>query len=185
MPAGHRCATSTRESIKQMSIKCQGLVEGSFSRNSESGRMEAASIATAILFVGTPRILATWLCAAGVRLSAAITAAISCPSSPQAHARVGINKTTKRNLGISTDGIEGSTSTSGLTGRGGSTKSVATGTRQTTYRYAPAALAEIIAVKPVGQITERNSGHGISPSDLPAEARVAERFGRVRAPETA
>ena len=67
---------------------------------------EAASIAAVILSVGTPRMLATWLCAAGVRLSAAITAAISCPSSPHAHARTGISRTTRRIVRISTDGIE-------------------------------------------------------------------------------
>ena len=66
-----------------------------------------------------------------------------------------------------------------------STKSVATGTRQAAHRHAPAALAEIIAVVPVGQIAEGDSGRRISPSDLSAEARMAKRFGRVRASETA
>ena len=64
-------------------------------------------------------------------------------------------------------------------------KSVPTGTRQTAYRHTPPPLAEIIAVVPVGQITERNSGHEISPSDLPAEARMAKCLRRVRASETA
>jgi Metallopeptidase family M24 len=61
----------------------------------------------------------------------------------------------------------------------------ATGTRQTAYRHASAAFAEIIAVVPVGQIAEGNSGRRISPSDLPTEARMAERLRRVRASETA
>ena len=38
------------------------------------------------LSVGTPRMFATWLCAAGVRLSAAMIATILCPSLPQPHA---------------------------------------------------------------------------------------------------
>src|ERR1700730_11180956 len=48
--------------------------------------MEAASIAVATRLVGTPRMFATWLCAAGVRLSAAMIATILCPSLPQPHA---------------------------------------------------------------------------------------------------
>ena len=35
---------------------------------------------------------ATWLAAAGVRLSAAITATILCPSGPHAHAAIGQSK---------------------------------------------------------------------------------------------
>ncbi|MGA9724417.1 MAG: hypothetical protein WBQ86_18295, partial [Candidatus Binatus sp.] len=58
-------------------------------------RIEAASIAAAIalLFVSTPRIPATWLAAAGVRLSAATTATILCPSNPQPHANTGQSRT--------------------------------------------------------------------------------------------
>ena len=88
LSAGHRGGTSIRRSIGQMSMNCRGLVEGSSLRNFESGQMEAASIAAAILSVETPRTLATWLCAAGITWAAAITATISCPSSPHAHARV-------------------------------------------------------------------------------------------------
>ena len=46
-------SVAARESNRQMSMKCQGLVEGSSSRDSESGRIAAASIAAAILSVGT------------------------------------------------------------------------------------------------------------------------------------
>src|SRR5437016_6267082 len=63
--------------------------------------------------------------------------------------------------------------------------SIATGTRQAAYCHAPAALAEIVAVVAVGQITEGNAGRWIGPSDLPAEARMAKRLRRVRASETA
>src|SRR5258708_24200146 len=62
--------------------------------------------------------------------------------------------------------------------------SISAGPRQAAYRHAPAALAEIIAVVAVGQITEGNSGRRISPSDLPAESRMAKRFRRIRASET-
>jgi hypothetical protein len=41
--------------------------------------------------------------------------------------------------------------------------------RHAAQRHARAALAEIIAVVPVGQIAEENFGRRISPSDLPAE----------------
>src|SRR5882672_9208263 len=78
-----------------MLMKCQGAVLLSFSRNLESGMVEAVSIAFAIalLSADTPRIFATWLCAAGVRLSAAMTATILCPSYPQAHADMGQSAT--------------------------------------------------------------------------------------------
>jgi hypothetical protein len=63
--------------------------------------------------------------------------------------------------------------------------SISAGARQAAHRYAPAALAKIIAVVSVGQITEENSGCRNRPSDLPAEARMAKRLCRVRASETA
>src|SRR5712691_3834406 len=62
--------------------------------------------------------------------------------------------------------------------------SISAGTRQAAHCHAPTALAEIIAVVPVGQIAEGDSGRRISPSDLPAEARMAKRLRRVRASET-
>ena len=60
----------------------------SSSRNSVSGRIEAAAIAFSTEFVsaGPPRIFATCNFAAGVRSSAAITATISWPSANQAQA---------------------------------------------------------------------------------------------------
>src|SRR5271156_7234251 len=78
-----------------MSMKCQGLVAGYSSRNSVSGRIEAASIADAIaLLLGvTPRMVATWPAAAGVRLSAAMTATILCPSVPHAQAEAEQSRT--------------------------------------------------------------------------------------------
>src|ERR1700676_4377896 len=45
--------------------------------------------------------------------------------------------------------------------------SLSAGARQAAHRYAPAALAKIIAVVSVGQITEGNSGCRNRPSDLP------------------
>jgi hypothetical protein len=54
-PLGHRPGTSTRRSVRQMSMKCQAAVEGSSSRNSTS---EATSIAVAIVLrpACTPRM---------------------------------------------------------------------------------------------------------------------------------
>ena len=63
-------------------------VDLSSSRNSVSGRIDAAAIAfsTEPASAGTPRICATCDLAVGVRSSAAMTATISCPSANQAHA---------------------------------------------------------------------------------------------------
>src|ERR1017187_505214 len=101
-PRGHRAGTSARWSCRQMSMKCHGLVKGSSSRNSKSGRIEAASIAVAIalLSADTPRMSATWLAAAGVRLSAAMIATILCPSNPQAHADTGQRRTANTTLAM-------------------------------------------------------------------------------------
>src|SRR6202022_3887236 len=97
LPRGHRADTSRRSSCRQMLMKCHGAVALSSSRNLESGMVEAVYIAFAIavLSAGTPRIYATWPCAAGVRLSAAITATILCPSNPQAHADTGKTTTAR------------------------------------------------------------------------------------------
>jgi len=54
-------------------------------RETRYRRIEAASIAIAIdLYRRHARMSAIWLAAAGVRLSAAMTATILCPSGPHA-----------------------------------------------------------------------------------------------------
>src|SRR6266849_3264565 len=85
-----------------MLMKCQGAVALSSSRNLESGMVEAVSIAFAIalLSADTTKMLATWLRAAGVRLSAAMTATILCPSYPHAHADTGRSATANTTLAM-------------------------------------------------------------------------------------
>ena len=109
-PPGHRAGTSARRSCRQMSMKCQGAVDLSSSRNSLSGRIRAASIAVAIahLSADTPRMFATWLAAAGVRLSAAMTATILCPSGPHAHADTGQSRSAKTRFAIRTRRVNAS-----------------------------------------------------------------------------
>jgi hypothetical protein len=46
--------------------------------------------------------------------------------------------------------------------------------RQTAHRDAPAPLAQVVAIVPIGQVAERNAGLRIGPSDLSAETRMAE-----------
>src|SRR5215469_1174756 len=69
-------------------MKCHGRVVLSSSRNSVSGRIDAATIAfsTEPASVGTRRICATCDLAVGVKSSAAMTATIWCPSANQAQA---------------------------------------------------------------------------------------------------
>src|SRR5579863_9536607 len=59
------------------------------------------------------------------------------------------------------------------------------GPREAGERHAAAALAQVIAVEAVGQITERNPTRRVRPRELPAEARMAKRLGRVGPPEAA
>src|ERR1700730_18062283 len=59
------------------------------------------------------------------------------------------------------------------------------GPGETAYRDAAAALAQVVAIEAIRLVAERNPGRRIGPSNLSAEARMAERFGRIGLPETA